>query len=89
VISGMSEQKRAHSVTVYTTPLNAVKYDLGIFILLILPVWALVERLVVDVDQQFLYLLAYSAFAAVWLVIRIQRAVARATGTKGDNNGSQ
>lgn len=85
----MSEQKRAHSVTVYTTPLNAVKYDLGIFILLIIPVWALVERLVLDVDRQFLYLLAYSALAALWLVVRIKRAVAKSTAMNGENNGSQ
>ncbi|MDH5182345.1 MAG: hypothetical protein OEX12_00515 [Gammaproteobacteria bacterium] len=84
----MSEQKRTHSVTVYTTPLNAVKYDLGIFILLILPVWALVERLVLDVDHQFLYLLAYSALAALWLIVRIQRAMARSTVLNGDNNGA-
>lgn len=84
----MSEQKRAHSVTVYTTPLNAVKYDLGIFLLLILPVWALVERLVVDVDHQFLYLLSYSVLAALWLVVRTRRAVARSTALNGDSDGS-
>jgi len=85
----MSEQKRAHSVTVYTTPLNAVKYDLGIFILLILPVWALVERLVLDVDQQFLYLLAYSSLSALWLTVRIRRAVAKSTVLSGEKDGAQ
>ena len=84
----MSEQNRTHSVTVYTKPLNAVKYDLGLFILLILPVWALIERLVEHADRQLLALLGYSAFAALWLMVRIRLALAKATNIRDDSHGS-
>ena len=91
----MGEEKGSHSVTgkrrlvtVAPSPFNAVKYELGVLLLLIIPVWILVEKLVVGAGQQLLYLLAYSGLASLWLVLRIRHVMNAEVNSKKDGHGS-
>jgi hypothetical protein len=79
----MGEEKCRHSVTgkrrnvtVAPSPFNAVKFELGVLLLLAVPVWILVVRLVAGDGRQLLYLIAYGTLAALWLVVRIRFVMA-------------
>jgi hypothetical protein len=91
----MGEEKGRHSVTgkrrfvtVAPSPFNAVKYELGVLLLLIIPVWILVEKLVAGDGRQLLYLAGYSGLAALWLVLRIRFVMAAEVKSKKGKHGS-
>jgi len=65
-------RKRKH-FTVSASPLNAVKLDLAIIMVMAVIVGILVSYLVVSFTQQFIWLAAYGVLAMAWLIIRTWR----------------
>ena len=91
----MGEENSSHSVTgkrrvvtVAPSPFNAVKYELGVLLLLAIPVWILVEKLVAGAGRQLLYLVAYSGLASLWLVLRIRYVMNAEVNSKKGRHGS-
>ncbi|MCK5640661.1 MAG: hypothetical protein KAJ19_07685 [Gammaproteobacteria bacterium] len=75
------QEKRADSVhpkdkgfTVLASPMNGVKFELGVILVVSLLFWMVVERLT---DNAFLYLLLYGLVAMGWIVFRVRRVVAQ------------
>lgn len=90
----MNEDKNRHSVTgkrrrvtVAPSPFNAVKYELGVLLILAIPVGLLIIKLVAGDGRQLLYLLAYGALAALWLVFRVRRVLACELGSQKGQHG--
>ncbi|MBD3671320.1 MAG: hypothetical protein HUJ29_11140 [Gammaproteobacteria bacterium] len=80
----MSEEQGSDSVTakrrrvtVAPSPFNAVKFELGVFLVALIPVWLLIEKLVADFDTQLLLLLAYSGTVSLWLLLRVRFVMRR------------
>jgi hypothetical protein len=91
----MGEDKSRHSVagkrrivTVAPSPFNAVKFELGVLLLLAIPVWLLVVKQVSGDGRQLLYLLAYGGLAALWLVVRIRFVMAAEVKSGKDKDGA-
>jgi len=63
--------------TVAASPLNAVKLDLGIILILAVVLWLLVGRFVVAPAAQIGVLFAYGLAGMAWIVVRSRRALRR------------
>jgi len=64
------------SFSVSPSPFNPVKLELGVWIVLIVPVWLVVHALTEQEWARLLLLSGYSSFAALrllWRISRIQR----------------
>lgn len=55
---------------------DGVKRGLGIFLLLTVPVWLLVTRLVPEAGAQLAWLACYGILAMLWMVWRIRHLLA-------------
>ncbi len=55
---------------------DGVKRGLGVFLLLAVPVWLLVARLVPETGTQLAWLAGYGILAMLWMVWRIRRLLA-------------
>ena len=73
------QEKRRHSVhpkgkgfTVSASPMNSVKFELGVILMVALLFWLVVERLT---DDALLFLLLYGLVAMVWIVFRSRQVV--------------
>ena len=73
-------KKTAHSVkhpgkkmTVAPSPLNAVKLDLAIILILSLLVFVLQEKITTNVLAQIAFLSAFGLSAMIWIIIRTNR----------------
>ncbi len=60
------------------SPLNAVKLDLGVILVLGFLVFLVHRHLSGDVGGQFLVLICYGFAGMIWLIIRTRRVLRRA-----------
>jgi len=70
-----SVTRKDRYVTVAPSPLNAVKLDLGIILVLSALVWVLITQLVTNELVQFLLLFSFGLLATCWIVIRTRRVI--------------
>ncbi|MDH5377588.1 MAG: hypothetical protein OEX00_04625 [Gammaproteobacteria bacterium] len=68
-----SVQQSGSRFTVSASPFNPVKFELGIFVLVGIAVFAIKSKITQDESSQFLIMFAYSAIAALWLVRRTKK----------------
>lgn len=86
----MSEEKGARSVargslSVAASPLNGVKFELGVILLVGLLLVPVAGRVFGEPLWQLLALAAYGAAGALWLVLRARRVLGEQTrGSSGD-----
>lgn len=78
----MSEEKGARSVargslSVAASPLNGVKFELGVILLVGLLLVPVIGRVLADPLWQFVALIGYGFAGALWLVIRARRVLGR------------
>ena len=66
-------------VGVSPSPLNPVKLELIVVIIVGVLLWAVHERITADALDQFLLLGGYGLIAMAWLVLRTRRILARRT----------
>ena len=59
-------------VTVYASPFNTIKLELGIILLLGVIAWILVDMLVANPVSQLLYLGGFGLASMSWIVLRIK-----------------
>jgi len=59
-----------------------------VLLLLAVPVWILVVKLVAGDSRQLLYLVAYGSLAALWLVLRVRHVMATEVKSKKAEHGS-
>ena len=64
-------------VGVSPSPLNPVKLELIVVIIVGVLLWAVHERITADALDQFLLLGGYGLIAMAWLVLRTRRILAR------------
>lgn len=76
-----NQEKRPDSVhpkgkgfTVLASPMNGVKFELGVILLVSLLFWMVLERLT---DNAFPYLVLYGLLAMGWIVFRSRQVVKR------------
>ena len=81
-----SVTRKQRYVTVAPSPLNAVKLDLGIIIVLSVIIWVLIPRLIADELLQIFVLAGFGLLAAVWIIFRTRR-VMRSHMQKVDSDG--
>jgi uncharacterized membrane protein len=72
-------RQRGH-FTVAASPLNAVKLDLAIIIVVAVIVILLVTNLVESQLEQFVWLISYGLLSMLWLVIRVRQVVQSCQG---------
>jgi hypothetical protein len=78
---------RRKTCAVESSPLNGVKLELGIILLIGLLLLLVQERITDSLRFQFLLLTAYGVAAMLWIVWRTRRVVARFK--QGTQNGPQ
>jgi hypothetical protein len=72
-------RKHRH-LTVAASPLNTVKLDLAIIIIIALIVIVLVSSLVDSQLEQFIWLMSYGLVSMLWLLIRVRRVLQSCQG---------
>lgn len=65
-------------MTVAPSPLNGVKIDLGVVVVLLPVVWLVAHRVFATPGEQLVAMGGFSVVAALWLVLRVQWAGRRA-----------
>jgi hypothetical protein len=86
-----SNSVTAHKgLTVAPSPLNEVKLDLGI-ILVVGGLLLLIQgRIINDLALQFLLLLSYGLLGMAWIIVRVRRVMAKLDRERADvSDGSQ
>ena len=81
-----SVTRKGRYVTVAPSPLNAVKLDLGIIIVLSVIVWVLVSQLITDELMQFISLFVFGLLSTGWIILRTRRVI-KAHLEKAQANG--
>ena len=69
--------QKARRLTVAPSPYNAIKFELGVILLLTPVCWLLVDRLVRGAGARLLLLALFGVTAALWLVLRARRVQVR------------
>jgi len=72
---GASLTRKRRHFTVSASPLNAVKLDLAIIIVMAIIVGVMVGYLVESDTRQILWLAAYGLLAMAWLLIKTRRVL--------------
>jgi hypothetical protein len=70
-----AETQRRRGFSVAPSPLNAVKFDLGVILVLGIFLLLVHAKLVSGVGAQLLLLVAYGLASMVWLVVRTRRVL--------------
>jgi F0F1-type ATP synthase assembly protein I len=88
--------KEADSVTarkgfaVAASPLNEVKLDLGVILVVGLVLFLVQERALDSLPLQLLLLLSYGVLGMIWIIVRARRVVAKMTQEREQSpNASQ
>jgi len=71
--------QKGKGVVVEPSPLNHIKFELGVVLCVALLILLLVPSFVSDLFSQIVILLGCGVVASLWLVLRIRRAVAQLT----------
>ncbi len=72
------------SLSVAPSPLNGVKFELGVILLVGVILLLVVGRLVADAGTQLLLLAGYGVLGMVWLIVRTRRVLRRRLEEKRD-----
>ena len=72
-----SVTRKRYTMTVAPSPLNGVKIDLGVIVVLLPLVWLVVHRAFETADGQLLAMAGFSVITALWLVARVRWVAAR------------
>jgi hypothetical protein len=62
---------------VAASPLNSVKFELGVILCVGALLWLAVDSITADLGRQLLILVAYGMAGMVWLIYRTRRVMAR------------
>lgn len=72
-----SVTRKGHGFTVEASPLNPVKLELGIILVVSVLVWLVLERVLMDSGVLLLALFSYALLAMGWIIIRTRRVLRR------------
>lgn len=70
---GSVMNKKSHAFAVAASPFNGVKVELGLLLIVMLPIWLLVHRFVSSTPLRLLSLCGFGIGAAIWILFRIQQ----------------
>lgn len=68
--------QKGKGVVVEPSPLNHIKFELGVVLCIALFILLLVPSFISDLFQQLMILSGFGVLASLWLIWRIRRAVA-------------
>ena len=70
-----SVHRKGKGFTVSASPMNGVKFELGVILMVALLFWLVVERVTDDSFWKLLSLLLYGVVAMAWLIFRTRQVL--------------
>ena len=79
--------RKGRGITVAPSPLNKVKFELGVVLVLLPLSWLLVSRLFASSLVQFVVLFGLAGMASVWLVLRTRSTLRKRESEQQEQDG--